>query len=152
MPIQSYEDVPFFSPKWPICPEQCFFGTNHYYYLHLPISLPIGLFHCTKFKKTSHRRSRVMKICQFRTKYGPFSQTIFFGGKIVIIFIYLLAPFIVPNLLKSLTADPPFFVPKLATSPNDKYFRKPVNEPCYFHSCLYACQKSKSDINLLMKH
>ena len=25
-PIQSYEDVPFSSPKWPICPEQNFFG------------------------------------------------------------------------------------------------------------------------------
>ena len=88
--------------------------------------------------------------------FGPnmvhFPKHFFFGGKIVIIFIYLLAPFIVPNLLKSLTADPPFFVPKWATSPNDKFFRKPVNEPCYFHSCLYACQKSKSDINLLMKH
>ena len=31
----------------PICPEQIFFGTNHYYYFHLPI----GPFHCAKFKK-----------------------------------------------------------------------------------------------------
>ena len=46
-PIQSYEDVPFSGPKWPICPEQNFFGTNHYYYFHLPI----GPFHCAKFKK-----------------------------------------------------------------------------------------------------
>ena len=23
--IQSYEDVPFLGPKWPICPEQFFF-------------------------------------------------------------------------------------------------------------------------------
>ena len=30
-----------------ICPEQNFFGTNHYYYFHLPI----GPFHCAKFKK-----------------------------------------------------------------------------------------------------
>ena len=28
-----------------ICPEQNFFGTNHYYYFHLPI----GPFHFTKF-------------------------------------------------------------------------------------------------------
>ena len=27
--IQSYEDVPFSGQKWPICPEQIFFGTNH---------------------------------------------------------------------------------------------------------------------------
>ena len=46
-PILSYEDVPFSGPKWPICPEQFFFGTNHYYYFHLPI----GPFHCAKFKK-----------------------------------------------------------------------------------------------------
>ena len=45
--IQSYEDVPFSGPKWPICHEQNFFGTNHYYYFHLPI----GPFHCAKFKK-----------------------------------------------------------------------------------------------------
>ena len=30
------------------------------------------------------------------------------------------------------------------------FFRKPVNKPCYFHSCLSALQKSKSDINLLV--
>ena len=28
-PIQSY--VPFLGPKWPNCPEQKKFGTNHYY-------------------------------------------------------------------------------------------------------------------------
>ena len=27
--------------------EQIFFGTNHFYYFHLPIDL----FHCAKFKK-----------------------------------------------------------------------------------------------------
>ena len=46
-PIQSYEDVPFSDPKWPIGPEQKFFGTNHYYYFHLPI----GPFHSAKFLK-----------------------------------------------------------------------------------------------------
>ena len=46
-PIQSYEDVPFSGKKWPIYPERNFFGTNHYYYFHLPIST----FHCAKFKK-----------------------------------------------------------------------------------------------------
>ena len=46
-PIQSYEDVPFSGSKWPICPEQNFFGTNHYYYFHLSISP----FQCAKVKK-----------------------------------------------------------------------------------------------------
>ena len=45
-------DVPFSDPKWPICPEKIFFGTNHYYYFHLSV----GPFHCAKFKKilTAH--------------------------------------------------------------------------------------------------
>ena len=30
-------DVPFLGTKWPIFPEQNFFGTNHYHYFHLPI-------------------------------------------------------------------------------------------------------------------
>ena len=38
---KSYEDVPFLGPKWPTCPEQFFFCTNHYYYFNLPI----GSFH-----------------------------------------------------------------------------------------------------------
>ena len=51
--IQSYEDVPFLGPKWPICHEQKFFGKNHNYYFHLPI----GPFHCAKFKKTQQIQS-----------------------------------------------------------------------------------------------
>ena len=35
--------------------------------------------------------------------------------------------------------------------PNEKFFRKPVNKPCSFHSCLLTYQKSKSDINLIKK-
>ena len=46
-PIQSYEDMLFSGPKWLICPEQYFFGTNHYCYFQLPI----GYFHCVKSKK-----------------------------------------------------------------------------------------------------
>ena len=30
-------------------------------------------------------------------------------------------------------------------------FRKPVNEPCFFHSCLSTSQKLKSDITVLVK-
>ena len=29
---------------------------------------------------------------------------------------------------------------------------KPINEPCFFHSCLSICPKSKSDINILVKY
>ena len=98
--IQSYEDVPFSGPKWPICHEQFFLV-----------------------------------------------QTI------IITFIYLLALFIVQNLKKFLQRiqsyeDAQFLGPKWPISPNENFFRKPVNEPCFFHSCLSTCQKSKPDINL----
>ena len=48
--------------------------------------------------------------------------------------------------------DVQFLGPKWPISPNENFFRKPVNEPCFFHSCLSTCQKSKSDINLLLKY
>ena len=48
--------------------------------------------------------------------------------------------------------DAQFLGLKWPISPTDKFFRKPVNEPCFFHSCLSTCQKSKSDINLLVKY
>ena len=32
------------------------------------------------------------------------------------------------------------------------FFRKPINEPCFFHSYLSTHKKSKSDINLLVKY
>ena len=41
-----------------------------------------------------------------------------------------------------------FLGPKWPISQNDNFLRKPVNEPCVFHSCLCTCQKSKPDINL----
>ena len=48
--------------------------------------------------------------------------------------------------------DMQFLDPKWTISRNENFFRKPVNEPCFFHSCLSTCQKSKSDINLLVKY
>ena len=65
--IQSYDNVPFLGSKWPICPEQKFFGTNHYYYFHLPI----GPFIVKNLKKS---RSRVMRMHHFWAKNGPFAQ------------------------------------------------------------------------------
>ena len=67
-PIQSYEDVPFSGPKWPICHEQNFFGTNHYYYFHLPT----GPFHCAKSYKNPYSESRVMRMRHFWAPNGSF--------------------------------------------------------------------------------
>ena len=102
-PIQSYEDVPFSSPIWSLCHEQNFFGTNHYYYFHLPI----GPSHCAKFKKNSFSRSRVTRMCHFLIQNGPFAPPKFVFSKIInIILIYLLGFFVVQNFKKILPADP----------------------------------------------
>ena len=101
--IQSYEDVPFLDPKSPICHKQISFGTNHYYYFHLPI----GPFHCAKFQKNSCNESRVENP-SFWAPNGSFAPNKFFFWKKIInvIFIYLLAPFILQNFEKILKANP----------------------------------------------
>ena len=151
-PIQSYEDVPFSDPKWPICPEQIFFGTNHYYYFHLSI----GPFHCANFLKNSYSRSGVM--CHFWDQNGPFAPNKHFFGKLIT---SLSSTYQLLSLCKIFKTffqriqsyeDAQFLGPKWPISPNENFFRKPINEPCFFHSCLSTCQKSKSDINLLMKY
>ena len=78
-PIQSYEDVPFSGPKWPICHEQNFFGTNHYYYFHLPI----GPFHCAKFKKILTVDPELWECFIFGPKMVHLPQTIFFGKLLI---------------------------------------------------------------------
>ena len=81
----------------------------------------------------------------------------FFQKIINIIFIKLLAPFVVQNFEKFFQSiqsydDVQFLDPKWLIFPNENFFRKPVNEPCFCHSCLSTCQKTKSEINLLMKY
>ena len=148
MSIQSYEDVPFLGPKWPICHEQNFFGTNHYYHFHLPI----GLFHCAKFKKNFTIDLELWGCAIFGPKMvhsPPPPPPHFFFWKIInIILIYLLPPFIVQNLKIILSADTElwenvqFLGSTWPISPNENlFFRKPVNEHCFFHSCLSTCQK-----------
>ena len=77
--IQSYDDIPFLGPKWPICPEQKFFSANHCYYFHLPI----GPFHCAKFKKNSSRGVRVKRMCNFWAQDGPFLEMKIFSKNLL---------------------------------------------------------------------
>ena len=133
-----------------------FFGTNHYYYFHLPF----GPFCCAKFKKIL-TVDPVMRMGHYWAQNGQFAcpKQKNFWKIIKIILIYLLASFIVQNFKKTLPSDPELrgyaiFGPKMAHFPKWGFFffffRKPVNEPCSFHSCLSTCQKPKSDINLLL--
>ena len=87
--MQSYEDVPFSGPKWPTCPEQNFFSTNHYHYFHVPIAS----FHCAKFKKILTADQELCAIFGPRMVHLP--QTKFFFWTIInIILVHLLVPFI----------------------------------------------------------
>ena len=90
----------------------------------------------------------------------------FFFWKIIgIILMYLLAPFIVQNLKKILPVDPELwgcanpelwgcaiFGPKMAHFPKWELFQKTCSRALFLYSCLSTCQKSKSDINLLVKY
>ena len=65
-----------------------------------------------------------------------------------IIFIYLLASFIVQNLKQFLQQiqsyeDAPFLDPKWPICPNQNFFRRPVKKPCSFNSCLNAKNQSQ---------
>ena len=80
-----------------------------------------------------------------------------FFWKIIIILIYLLAPFIVQNFKKLFQRIQSYeeaqFWGLMVHFPKwEFFFRKPINEPCFFHSWLPTCQKSKSNINLLVKY
>ena len=83
----------------------------------------------------------------------------FFSQKITNkIFMYLLAPFILQNFKKILRVNPELrgctiFWAQNGPFPQMRFFfRKLVNEPCFFPSRLSTCKKSKSDINLLEKY
>ena len=72
-PVQSYEDVPFLGLKWLICHEQNFFGTNRYYF-----HLPIGPFHCAKFKKILTADPELWGCAIFGPKMAHFPKWEFF--------------------------------------------------------------------------
>ena len=91
----------------------------------------------------------------FGFKMVHLPQKNFFWKIIDIILIYLLAPFIAQTFKKTLPADPELWEcailgRKMALFPKWEFFRKP--ELCLTHLCLPTCQKSKSDIYLLVKY
>ena len=137
--------MPFLGSKWLICPEQiCFvkaIDVTSFYLLAIFIEQ-----NCKKNLKVDPEFSR----CGIFEAMVHLPQ--FFMEKIItIIFIYLLAPFTAQNFKKILTGIQRYTI-QWHICPNENFYRKHVNNPCSFHSCLSRCQKSKSDINLLMKY
>ena len=94
----------------------------------------------------------------FGTKTAHLSWTKNFWYKSLLLLSSTYGPFHCVKFKRNLTMDPELwqctiFEPKLVHLPLIIFFfRKPVNEPCFFYSCLSTCQKSKSDINLLVKY
>ena len=81
----------------------------------------------------------------------------FFLEIIAIILVYLLAPFIVQNLKKVLPVNPELwgcaiFGSKMTHLPKWELFQKTCSQALFLYSCLSTCQKSKSDINQLVKY
>ena len=156
MAIKIYEDVPFSGPKYPNLSWTIFFGTNHYYYFHLPI----GPFHWAKLKKKILTADPELWGCTILgPKWSICHKQIFFGKIINITLIYLLAsPFHCAKFKKNFFLriqsfeDVQFLDPNWPISPNENFFIKPLNQPCFFHSYLSTYQKSKSDIYLLVKY
>ena len=94
----------------------------------------------------------------FGTKTAHLSWTKLFWVKtIVITFIYLW-PFSLWKIWKKsynasrIMTMHHFWTQSGPFTSNIVFFRKPVNEPCFFYSHLSTCQKAKSDINLLVKY
>ena len=98
-----------------------------------------------------------MKMHHFWGQNGPFAPIVF--GKFLISLSSTYWPLSLCKILKKFFhqiqsyEDAQFLGPKCPICPNENFYRKPVNEePCFFLSCLFTCQKSKSDINLLVKY
>ena len=124
----------------------------------LLLSSTYWLFHCAKFLKKSYSRSSVIRMCHFWAQNGPFTPNKIFFGKLLISFSSTYSPILLSKILKKLFQriqsyeDVQFLGPKWPIFTNENFFRKPANEPCFFHSCLSTCQKSKSDIDILVKY
>ena len=77
--IYSYDDVPFSGPKWAICHEQNFFGTNYYYCFHLPIG-PFNVQNLTKILKAD---PELWGFAIFGPKMTHFSKSEFFSENLL---------------------------------------------------------------------
>ena len=75
--IQSYEDAPFLTPKWFICPFVKFFWKTIYSHLF------ISHFHCVKVLKNSSSGPSVMRMYNFWAQNGPFPQIRIFSENLL---------------------------------------------------------------------
>ena len=96
--IQNYEDVPLSGSKWLTYPVKFFFGTNHYYYFHLPIP-----FINQNLKKCLQRIQSYEDALFLGPKWSICHKQIFLGQ---IISNLPISPLHCAKILKILPADP----------------------------------------------
>ena len=142
-------------------PELCHFQVqngpsvlNNFFWYELLLLLSSNYlpFSLCKIQKNCYSRCRVMRMYHFSAQNGPFDPNKKFFGKLLISFSSTYQPFHCAPFKKKFFQGIQSCGIHNIWDQNEIFFRKPVNEPCFFHSCLSICQKSKSDINLLVKY
>ena len=112
-----------------------------------------------KILKNSQSQSRVMRMRHFWTQNGPFAPNKLFFGKLLISFSSTYQPLSLCKILKKFfqwiqSYEDAQFLPQNGSFPRMRIFSENLlmSFVSFFHSCLSTCQKSKSDINLLVKY
>ena len=111
------------------------------------------------YKKNLRVDSELWGCAQFLGPKQPIcSEQNIFWDKPLLLLLFTYDPFHCVKFKRNFTMDPElwrctiFGTQSGPFTSNNFFFRKPVNEPCFFYSCLPTCQKSKSDTNLLVKY
>ena len=150
--MESYEDVP--------CAIVPFFEKKFFWYKSLLLlSSFCWPFSLQKMLKYSDSGSRVLRITPFlRQKWTIWTKQIFLGRNYYNLFQLPISSFHSAKFKKNSSSRSRvkrmrYFGAKNGLFSETKmWFRKPVNDPCVYYSGLSTCQKSKSDINLLLKY
>ena len=128
------------------------------YYMQYNFHLPNDHFNCAKSKNNFYSRYRVTTRRHFWTQYGSFAPNNFFFLEIYYHSHLPISSFHCVKSKKTSSIGSRVMRMWNFGAQNDPFpqmiifFRKPVNEPCFFHSYLSTSQKLKSDINLLVKY
>ena len=124
------------------------FSVKKHYYFHLQT----GLFQYAKFKNTLTWIQSYDDVPFLGQKWSICPKQFFLKFNNTIL-IYLQALLFCKILKNSSSGSRVmrmhhFWAQNGPFSQNEDFFKKPVSKPCFFHSCLSTCQKSKSVINL----
>ena len=129
--IQSYKDVSHFWDQNSPFVLNKFFGTNHCYYFHLAIALVI-VQNLNKFLQL------IQTMLHFWAQSGPFAPKKFFLENYYYHSNLPISPFHCAKFKKNSSSGSR--VMRMCNlwpiSPNKNFFGKPVNESCFFYSCL----------------